>query len=129
MNFPQTIDIYGVTYTLYDENQPDRLIYHGADHTDRKRQKFEVIRTAPKRSGYTMSKRRLILRLTRDVTVDLLGPDAVGTSIEPDIEYYSKNIPGAYASLPEIASSEAFIAALAGLTAGTINDAATKGNF
>lgn len=129
MNFPSTITIGGVDYTLYDESQPNKLVYHGAGHTDRVRQKLEIIRTAPTRSGWTMSKRRLLVRLTRDVETDLLGPDAIGTSIEPMVEYFSSNIPGAYKSASDVDSAEDFMSAMAGLTAGTLMTAAVTGKF
>lgn len=90
MNLPTTMTHAGTLYTYFETVDDDKVVYHGALHTDILRQTLELIRTVPKRSGQNYGVRRGYLRFTEDRSVTNADATVV---IQPSVTTMSINFP------------------------------------
>jgi len=79
-----------VVFEYHETVGGDKLVYHGPNHSDRRRQTLEFIRTAPKRSGVNYGTRRGFIRKTTDV--DVTNADG-STAMSPSVSTLGINWP------------------------------------
>lgn len=90
MNLATTIMLAIGNYTFYGVDGDNKLVYHGPDHSDLKRQTLEFIRTPNKRSGNNYGTRRGFIRFTQDIA----SMQADGSEkVEPMVTTMGLNFP------------------------------------